>query len=241
VSCGEQSNEKQGLQIQVDTLTFFDTLRMRKIPVALYHFSIAKHKHCKRLILFNHGYNFNSPNSYLSYSYLMEALAGMGYLVASVQQELAGDDTIAFEGDIQKLRRPFWERGAANNSYVIEELKRMQVLSDDAHVSLIGHSNGGDIVMYQASVDSTAIDEVISLDHLRAKVPVRNGLRVLSLRALDKEPDKGVLPPEPYPAHITIRKLKFTNHSDMSDGNTAIQQQEVRGHILTFLDLRKRK
>jgi hypothetical protein len=151
---------------------------------------------------------------------------------------LPGDDTIAFEGDIQTLRKPFWERGAANNRYVYHELKRRNWISDDAKVTVMGHSNGGDISAYMAQTDSIIVDEFISLDHLRVHTPVKRSLRVLSLRAADKNPDPGVLPDEPYPSNFQVLKLIQTNHSDLSDGNTVEQQKEILTPVIEFLNKR---
>lgn len=247
VSCGDQPSESRTewlpdqdpFEFRIDTMTFLDSVRSRKIPVALYHESNGIPSYMNRVIIFSHGYNFNAPNSYRAYSYLTDTLAKLGYLVASVQHELPGDDTIAFEGDIQTLRLPFWESGAANIRHVYSELQRKGRISQDAKVTLIGHSNGGDISTYLAGKDSILVDELITLDHLRVRTPVRNSLRVLSIRATDKNPDPGVLPMEPYPNNFRVVKLKQTNHSDMSDGNTAEQQKEILDPLIDFLKSRK--
>ncbi|MBK7227195.1 MAG: hypothetical protein IPH96_17950 [Saprospiraceae bacterium] len=81
----------------------------------------------------------------MAYTYLTEYLAAKGFFVVSIQHELATDSLLPLKGNPQIVRRPFWARGADNILFVINELKRTNPDLDFNHISLIGHSNGGDM------------------------------------------------------------------------------------------------
>jgi len=239
-SCSEPLVSKEAVLdepeiFQRDTFDLFDVSRNRKIPIALYHVSSGSPKNYDKLVVFSHGYGFNSPASYLAYSYITDTISKLGYLVASVQQELSGDDTIAFDGDIQKLRMPMWERGMANLQYVINELKQRGIVVSEPEITLMGHSNGGDISMFMASRDSTYIDRVVSLDHMRVPIPIRQNLDVLSIRAADTSADPGVLPND-TPANVEIVQLKITQHAKMSDSASLEQRSEILQPLIRFLE-----
>jgi predicted dienelactone hydrolase len=85
---------------------------------------IPKFLQNKKLSLFSHGYGQNKGGDYLAYSYLSEVLASKGFFVVSIQHELATDSLLPLTGNPQIVRRPFWERGAENILFVINELKR---------------------------------------------------------------------------------------------------------------------
>ena len=77
---------------KVDTLTYFDQSRNRKIPVAIYQPNNSKDLN-KIPIIFSHGYGENNGKDYIeAYSYLTEFLASKGYFVVSVQHELKTDE-----------------------------------------------------------------------------------------------------------------------------------------------------
>ena len=124
-----------------DTLTLFDHSRKREIPIAIYKPKVEKPK----IVIFSHGYGQNRDNSYLAYSYLTDYLATKGYFVISIQHELTSDSLIPSTGVPQIVRRPFWERGADNILFVINELKKTNPELDFKHLTLIGHSNGADM------------------------------------------------------------------------------------------------
>jgi predicted dienelactone hydrolase len=128
----------------LDTLKLFDQSRQREIPIAIYKPS-SKVSGKQKLVIFSHGYGYNKGDTYLAYSYLTEFLATKGFFVVSIQHELATDSLIPLTGIPQIVRRPFWECGADNILFVINELKKTNPDLDFKDITLIGHSNGGDM------------------------------------------------------------------------------------------------
>jgi predicted esterase len=218
---------------QLDTLTLFDQARNRKIPVAFYSPKAKKPK----LVILSHGYGQNKGGDYLAYSYLTEFLASKQYFVASIQHELPTDDLLPLTGNPQVVRRPFWERGADNILFVINELKRTKPELDFSHITLIGHSNGGDMTALFPQKYPNIVAKIISLDNRRMALPRTQSPQVYSLRSSDQPADEGVLPTEEEQKkwRMTIVKLPNTIHNDMDDNANEAQRNEIRNYVLTFL------
>jgi predicted dienelactone hydrolase len=142
----------QTYPVQLDSLELFDSARQRPLPVMLYLPATKTAIKQQPLVIMNHGYNANQPGASKLYSYLTRALAARGYFVASIQHELPTDDLIPSTGIPQLVRRPFWERGAANILFVLNELKKTYPGLDYGHTILTGHSNGGDMCMLFAQL-----------------------------------------------------------------------------------------
>jgi pimeloyl-ACP methyl ester carboxylesterase len=102
---------------------------------------------------------------------------------------------------------------------------------------LMGHSNGGDMVMLFAQQYPRLVERVISFDNRRVPLPRARRPRVLSLRSSDQPADAGVLPTpaEQTKFGTTIVALPATLHNDMWDGATTAQQQEMNTLISDFL------
>src|SRR6202162_2531252 len=85
------------------------------------------------------------------YSFLANVLAARGYLVASVQQDIPTDPPLMTKVGLPYVgRREVYERGEANILFVRGQLKALQPNADYDHLTLVGHSNGGDISMFCA-------------------------------------------------------------------------------------------
>ena len=121
--------------------------------------------------------------------------------------------------------------------YVLQELRCTQPSLDYRHLLLMGHSNGGDMVMLFAQQHPRLVERVITLDNRRMPLPRARRPRVLSLRSSDQPADAGVLPTPAEQAQfgMTIVPLPATLHNDMWDGATAAQQQEMNTLISRFL------
>ena len=237
------SNKKKSLitsktfETRLDSINMFDSTRNRLIPVALYLPSKNMKIEHQQVVILSHGYNVNRPGSNKGYSYLTTFLASKGYFVASIQHELPTDDTIPLQGIPQIVRRPFWERGAKNILFVLNELKRIYPDLDYQHLILIGHSNGGDMSMLFGQKYPTLADKIISLDSRRVAFPRTKQPKIYSLRSCDQLADEGVLPTieEQQKYGSQIIKLKHTIHNDMGDGGTTKQKREINDYILKFL------
>lgn len=216
-----------------DTLTLFDQSRNRAIPIAVYKPQVDS----PAIVIFSHGYGQNKGGDYLAYSYLTDYLASKGYFVVSIQHELPTDSLIPATGIPQIVRRPFWERGADNILFVINELKKSNPDLNFKHITLIGHSNGADMTALFPQRYSGIVDRIITLDNRRMVLPRTTNPKVYSLRSSDQPADDGVLPTEEEQKRygITIIKLPNTIHNDMDDKGTPGQHKEIMDYILTFL------
>lgn len=218
---------------RLDTLGWFDAARNRQVPVALYQPS-APHA---PIVIFSHGYGQNRGGDYLLYSYLTGFLATKGFYVVSIQHELPSDSLIPSAGIPQIVRRPFWERGADNILFVINELKKKNPGLDFDHITLIGHSNGGDMTALFPQKYPGIVSRIITLDNRRMPLPRTINPRVFTLRSSDQPADEGVLPSEAEAKanNIVVIKLPHTIHNDMDDKATKKQRKEIQGYILSFL------
>lgn len=224
-------------EVALDTIRLTDlSRRNREVPLAIY-----KPKHygtkAQQVVILNHGYGNNHPHSYLAYSYLANFLASKGFFVASIQHELPGDSLIPADGIPQIVRRPFWDRGADNILFVINELKKSHPALDFKNITLVGHSNGGDMVALFPQKYPNTVRRIITLDNRRMALPRTANPRVYSLRSSDQPADAGVLYTDEEQKQLgaTVIKLANTTHNDMSDLGTREQQAEINNYILSFL------
>jgi len=234
---GNLVNNKN-LVVKVDTLNLFDQVRKRNIPVAFYSSKTVQKIAKQSIVIFNHGYGQNKGGDYLAYSYLTEKLASEGYFVASIQHELSTDSLMPLKGNPQVVRRPFWERGSDNILFVIKELKKLNSDLNFKHITLIGHSNGADMVALFPQKYPNVVEKIITLDNRRMALPrTKRNPKVFSLRSSDQTADEGVLPTinEQKKLGITIIKLPNTIHNDMDDHANTDQRKEMNDYILGFL------
>ncbi|GAA4347062.1 alpha/beta fold hydrolase [Hymenobacter saemangeumensis] len=214
-----------------ELLKLYDASRSREVPVALYR--PATRKKPVGLALLSHGYG----GQYTDYSFIAQALAAEGYLVASVQHELPGDAPLATTGTVYQARMPSWQRGVQNLLFVRQQLQGWEPALQKAPLLLVGHSHGGDISMLLAQQQPALVDKVISLDNRRVPFPRASRPRVLGLRSSDQQADPGVLPtPAEQQQHGTIVvTLAGQLHNDMYDGASAAQKAEMLRHIQAFV------
>ena len=222
--------------VSLDTFQVYDQVRHRDIPVAVYKTPGIRKRH-QNLVIVSHGYGENSGDSYLYYTFLTEFLARQGYFVASIQHELATDSLIPMTGIPQVVRRPFWDRGADNILFVINQLKQKYAPTVFNKIILIGHSNGGDMTALFPQKYPGIVDKIITLDNRRMALPRTGHPQVYSLRSSDQTADAGVLPTAEEQAlyGIKIVALPDVPHNAMCDQANAAQREEINRYILTFL------
>ncbi|WP_326983365.1 alpha/beta hydrolase [Chryseobacterium sp. MYb264] len=236
INCFNQKSINNSNDVKVDTLTLVDNNRNRKIPVAYFHSKQNKKNSKQQVIIFNHGYGQNKGGDYLIYSYLTNYLASNGYFVVSIQHELPSDELLPLEGNLQVVRMPFWERGAENISFIITELKKSKPELDYAHLTLIGHSNGADMVALFADKYPQKVYKIIAMDNRRMYLPRTSKPKIYSLRSNDYPADEGVLPNEEE-----AKKFKMTiqttniNHGHMDDKASEEERKTLTGCILKYL------
>ena len=138
--------------IRHETLNLFDAARQRPVAVDL---AVRRDYEMKA----DDGY-WKLPVAIISngntvknteYSFLANVFAARGYLVASIQQDLPTDPPLMTKVGLPYVgRRGVYEKGEANILFVLGQLKKLQPNADYDHLTLVGHSNGGDTAMYFA-------------------------------------------------------------------------------------------
>jgi hypothetical protein len=226
--------------IRHETLNFFDTARQRPVAVDL-----AVRRDYERKA--NEGF-WKLPVAVISngntvknteYSFLANVLAARGYLVASVQQDLPTDPPLMTKIGLPYVgRREVYERGEANILFVVGQLKTLQPNADYNHLTLVGHSNGGDISMFCAKRHPELVSKVITLDNLRVPFVLDDKLKILSFRSKDPnfKTDPGVLPTaqQARADGIDIVNTKF-QHTDMSDRGPEAVKETIQATLDHFL------
>jgi hypothetical protein len=226
--------------IRHETLSFLDTARQRPVAVDL---AVRRDYEMKA----NAGY-WKLPVAIISngntvknteYSFLANVFAARGYLVASIQQDLPTDPPLMTKVGLPYVgRRGVYEKGEANILFVLGELKRLQPNADYDHLTLVGHSNGGDIAMFCARHHPELVSKVITLDNLRVPFVLNDKMKILSFRSRDPNfrTDPGVLPtPEQAKADgIDIVNTKF-QHTDMSDRGPDSVKEKIQATLDEFL------
>ena len=226
--------------IRHETLDLFDTARARPVSVDI---AVRRDYEMKA----NAGY-WKLPVAIISngntvknteYSFIANVLAARGYLVASIQQDLPTDPPLMTKVGLPYVgRQAVYERGEANILFVREQLKQLQPNADYDHMTLVGHSNGGDIAMYFAKEHPELASKVITLDNLRVPFVLSNKMKILSFRSADPnfKTDPGVLPtPQEAKADgIDIVKTQF-QHTDMSDRGPDAVKEKIQATLDQFL------
>ena len=226
--------------IRHETLNLFDAARARPVSVDL---AVRRDYEMKA----NAGYrklpvaiisNGNTVRN-TEYSFLANVLAARGYLVASIQQDLPSDPPLVTKIGLPYVGRlDVYKRGEANILFVLGELKTLQPNADYDHLTMVGHSNGGDIAMFCAKEHPELVSKVITLDNLRVPFVVRDKMKILSFRSSDPnfKTDPGVLPsPQQAKADgIDIVTTKF-QHTDMSDRGPDAVKETIQETLDRFL------
>jgi pimeloyl-ACP methyl ester carboxylesterase len=123
--------------------------------------------------------------------------------------------------------------------FAIDELRKIQPNSDYRHLTLVGHSNGGDISMYFAKHHPELIKKVVTLDNLRVPFITDGRFKILSFRSKDPvfKTDPGVIPDNEIceKTGITVVQTGY-QHTDMSDRGPDNVKSTIEGMLHKFLD-----
>jgi hypothetical protein len=226
--------------IRHETVDLFDEARQRPVSVEL---AVRRDYEMKA----DDGY-WKLPVAIISngntvknteYSFLANVFAARGYLVASVQQDLPTDPPLMTKIGLPYVgRQEVYEKGEANILFVLQKLKKMQPNADYDHLTLVGHSNGGDTAMYFAKQHPNLVTKVVTLDNLRVPFVLSDKLKILSFRSKDPDfqTDPGVLPtPQQAKAGgIDIVPTQF-QHTWMSDRGPDSAKERIQATLDMFL------
>ena len=174
------------------------------------------------------------------YSFLTNIFAARGYLVMSIQHDLDTDAPMVTKaGEEYAGRRMQYNRGIFNIKFAIEEMKKQYPNADYDHLTLIGHSNGGDISMYFAKLHPEMVKKVVTLDNLRVPFVTDGKIKIFSFRSHDPvfKTDPGVVPDDDTcaKAGITVVRTEF-QHNELSDRGPDSVKELIQAKVEQFLD-----
>lgn len=224
-----------------EPLSFFDASRQRPVGVEL---SVRRDYQLKAdegfwklpVAIISNGNTVKNTE----YSFLANVFAARGYLVASIQQDNPGDPPLmTIPGEPYVGRTGVYKKGEANILFVVNELRKRQPDADYDHLTLVGHSNGGDIAMYFAKEHPELVSKVVTLDNLRVPFVENAKMKILSFRSNDPNfrTDPGVLPTaaQAIKNSIDIIRTKF-QHTEMSDRGPSSVKDQIQADLDKFLN-----
>jgi hypothetical protein len=226
--------------IRHETLNSFDATRQRPVSVDLavrrdYEMKANNGLWKLPIAIISNGNTVKNTE----YSFLANVLAARGYLVASIQQDLPSDPPLMTKVGMPYVgRRPVYLRCEANILFVLGRLQKVQPHASYDHITLVGHSNGGDVSMYVAKQHPELVSKVITLDNLRVPFVLSHKLKILSFRSKDPnfKTDPGVLP---TPAQAKSDDIDIVNtgalHTDLSDRGPASLKEKIQATLDRFL------
>ena len=185
--------------------------------------------------ILNHG----NTVKFTEYSFLANVFAARGYEVVSIQHDLPTDPPMVTKiGELYVGRLAQIERGVANIKFAIAQMRQAQPNADYDHVTMVGHSMGGDITMYFAKQYPDEIKKVVTLDNLRVPFVTSGKFKIFSFRSHDPQfkTDPGVIPSDDVCAKdgITIVKTDF-QHNDMRDTGSEQAKSSIQSMLDKFL------
>jgi hypothetical protein len=172
------------------------------------------------------------------YAFIANVLAARGYLVASIQHDLASDaPLVTKEGSLYVGRLEVYERGEQNILFAINELKKLEPDADYDHLTLVGHSNGGDISMFFAQQNPGLVTRLVTLDNLRVPFVTSGLTKILSFRSKDWKPDPGVVPDAKVAKQAGIDIVRTdAQHTQMSDRGPNSVKEAIQQTLDKFLN-----
>src|SRR3954452_7736005 len=99
--------------------------------------------------ILNHG----NTVKFTEYSFLANVFAARGYMAVSIQHDLPTDAPMVTKvGELYAGRLPQYHRGIANIRFAVDQMKRVEPNADYDRLTMVGHSNGGDMSIYFAKM-----------------------------------------------------------------------------------------
>jgi alpha/beta hydrolase fold len=227
--------------IRHETITFYDAERDNR-PVAV-DIAVRRDKEMQAdagmmklpVAVINHG----NTVKYTEYSFLANVMAARGYLVVSIQHDLPTDAPMVTKvGELYVGRLAQIERGVANIKFAVAQMENVQPNADYDHLTVVGHSMGGDITMYFAKQYPDRVKKVVTLDNLRVPFVTGGKFKILTFRSKDPEfkTDPGVIPSSDQcdKDGITVVNTNF-QHNDMRDTGSEEAKTSIQGMLDKFL------
>jgi hypothetical protein len=228
--------------IRHETLTFHDPARDNRLVAV--DIAVRRDKEMQAnagmiklpVAILNHGNTVKNTE----YSFIANIFSARGYLSISPQHDLPTDPPMVTKvGELYVGRLPQYQRGIANIRFAVEEMKKVQPNADYDHLTIVGHSNGGDISVYFAKMYPDQIKKVVTLDNLRVPFMTDGRFKILSFRSKDPrfKTDPDVIPPEEVreKSGITVVQTGY-QHTDMSDRGPDNVKSTIQGMLEKFLE-----
>src|ERR1700732_44361 len=224
------------------TLTFFYPLRSDR-PIAV-DLAVRRDREMESIAemidlpvaVLSHGNTVKNTE----YSFLANLFAARGYMVVSIQHDLETDDPMVTKvGEEYVGRRMQYNRGIFNIKFAVDELKKVYPNADYHHLTLIGHSNGGDISMYFAKLHPDMVKKVVTLDNLRVPCITDGNVKILSFRSKDPvfKADPGVVPSDEICAKAGIKVVRTEfQHNELSDRGPDRVKATIQATVEAFLN-----
>jgi hypothetical protein len=227
--------------IHHESITFYDSSRDNR-PIAI-DVAVRRDRQMQAdagmiklpVAIINHGNTVKNTE----YSFLANVFAARGYIVISIQHDLPTDAPMVTKvGELYVGRLTQIQRGVANIKFAVEEMKKTEPNADYDHLTVVGHSMGGDITMYFAKQYPDEVRKVVTLDNLRVPFSTAGKFKILSFRSSDPQfkADPGVVPSsdECEKDGITVVNTKF-QHNDMRDTGSEEAKASIRNMLDKFL------
>jgi hypothetical protein len=185
--------------------------------------------------ILNHG----NTVKFTEYSFLANLFAARGYAAISIQHDLPTDAPM-----VTKIGEPYVgrlaqiQRGVANIRFAVAQMRKILPDADYDHLTVVGHSMGGDITMYYAKEYPDEGRKVVTLDNLRVPFTTDGKFKILSFRSKDPhfKADPGVVPSDDVceKAGITVVQTDF-QHNDMRDTGPDQAKSSIQSMLDKFL------
>jgi hypothetical protein len=227
--------------IRHETLTFYDQARdNRRVAVDV---AVRRDKEIRAnagimklpVAILNHG----DTMKFTEYSFLANVFAARGYLAISIQHDLDTDAPLVTKvGEPYVGRLPVYERGVANILFAIDAVRPIEPSADYDHLTMVGHSNGGDISMYFAKLHPDRVKKIVTLDNLRVPIMADCKFKILSFRSSDPifKADPGVVPDHDVcGSSVTVIQTGH-QHTEMSDRGPDNVKTMIQSRLDRFLD-----
>jgi len=227
--------------IKHETMMFYDPARDNR-PVQV-DIAVRRDKEMQAnagmirlpVAVLNHG----NTVKFTEYSFLANVFAARGYQAISIQHDLPSDPPMVTKvGELYVGRLEQIERGVANIKFAVEQMREVHPNADYDHLTVVGHSMGGDIAMYFAKQYPDHVRKLVTLDNLRVPFVTSGKFKILSFRSNDPvfKTDPGVIPSDDVcnKEGITIVKTNF-HHNDMRDTGAETAKASIRGMLDKFL------
>ncbi|WP_315754484.1 MULTISPECIES: alpha/beta fold hydrolase [unclassified Bradyrhizobium] len=227
--------------IRHETIRFYDASRdNRLVEVAV---AVRRDKEMQAeagmvklpVAILNHG----NTVKFTEYSFLANVFAARGYVAVSIQHDLPTDAPMVTKvGEPYVGRLPQIQRGVANIRFAVEQMREVQPNADYDHLTMVGHSMGGDISMYFAKQYPEDVRKVVTLDNLRVPFVTDGKFKILSFRSKDPQfkTDPGVIPSDDIceKEGITVVNTDF-QHNDMRDTGPDDAKSSIQAMLDKFL------